>query len=206
VIIESFFVLRRLAHRSSLSLVVPPPCRYGSKQCLETNIVRLHAELDAAPSATYDIPTAPPPPLPGAASASAFTSLLYVLRHYDQLQPCVKIMIGLLKGQLYNRMLSAGPTKTALISMKSNPFISWPPSFLTPAQVDAANMHYEVALNAAQAAIDAAKKQASPEQAVVVVVPRAAASVPVAAPAAGSSLAPSTTMPTPRPLRARKNT
>ena len=93
-------------------------------------MVRLHAELDAAPSATYDIPTAPPPPLPGAASASASTSLLYVPRHYDQLQPCVKIMIGSLKDQLYNRMLSAGPTKTALIAMKCNPFMSWPPFFL----------------------------------------------------------------------------
>jgi hypothetical protein len=90
-------------------------------------MVRLHAELDAAPSATYDIPTAPPPPLPGAAYASASTSLLYVPRHYDQLQPCVKITIGPLKDQLYNRMLSAGPTKTALIAMKSNPFMSWPP-------------------------------------------------------------------------------
>jgi hypothetical protein len=65
-------------------------------------------------------------------------------------------MIGSLKDQLYNRMLSAGPTKTALIAMKSNPFMSWPPFFLTPAQVDAAKLHYEVALNAAQAAIDAA--------------------------------------------------
>jgi hypothetical protein len=94
-------------------------------------MVRLHAELDAAPSATYDITTAPPPPLPGAASASASTSLLFVPRHYDQLQPCVKITIGFLNDQLYNRFFSAGPTKTALIAMKSNPFMSWPPFFLT---------------------------------------------------------------------------
>jgi hypothetical protein len=73
----------------------------------------------------------------GAASAATSTAMLCVPRHYGQLQPCVKIMTGLLKDQLYNRMLSAGPIKTALIAVKSSPFMSLPPFFLPLAHVNA---------------------------------------------------------------------
>jgi len=153
-------------------LQTPPEDAYMS-------MVQLHAQLAAAPTTTYKIPT---PPLPGSGS----TALIYQPRHYDRLNPGVKAMIAVLKDQVYNRVLSSGPTKTALLAMKSNPFMSWPPSFLTVAQVASADMHYEAALFAAQAALDGVGQQPSPVQTMAQV---AAGPPPAVAPAGGAALA-----------------
>lgn len=89
-------------------------------------------------------------------------------RPYADLQPTIKVMIGLLADQLYNRLLSAGPTKTALIAMKSNPYMAWPPAFLTESQVASAETHYLAALQAAQATLDAEQQQPSAQPGVPV--------------------------------------
>ena len=77
----------------------------------------------------------------------------YVKRPYRDLKPPVKAMT-LLKDQLYNRLISAGPTKTTLLAMMGNPFLVWPLPFLTTDQVASAEAHFTEALGAAQAALD----------------------------------------------------
>ena len=113
--------------------------------------------------------------------------MIFQPRHYDRLKRPVKAMIKVLKEQIFNRLLSAGPTKTALLAMKSNPFMSWPPSFLTSSQVASADMHYKAALFAAQAALDG-KEEEAPATAAQAVA-QAAAEPPAVAPAAGAALA-----------------
>lgn len=147
-------------------------------------MVRVHGELTAAATTTYKIPA---PPAPGSGS----TALVYVDRPYAELQPAIKVMIALLADQLFNRLLSAGPTKTSLIAMKSNPYMAWPPAFLTPSQVASAETHYLTALHAAQAAIDAAQQQspAQPGVPVNAAAPQEGAVVaPVAVPSSGTFL------------------
>ena len=110
----------------------------------------------------------------------------YVKRPYRDLKPPVKAMITLLKDQLYNRLISAGPTKTTLLAMMGNPFLVWPLPFLTTDQVASAEAHFTEALGAAQAALDsgAAGLAAAPGPVVLpAAVVSAGAMLPLAAPA-----------------------
>ena len=146
--------------------------------------MQIYDALRLAESTDYDIPV---PPAPGS------TELSYVKRPYRDLKPPVKAMITLPKDQLYNRLISAGPTKTALLALMGNPFLVWPLPFLTTDQVASAEAHFtetlgvaQAALRVAQAALDsgAAGLAAAPGPVVLpAAVVSAGAMLPLAAPA-----------------------
>ena len=63
--------------------------------------MEIHGKLRETDDAEYEVPQ---PPAPG------LTELTYVKRKYANLHPATKAVISVLKSQLDNRILSAGPT------------------------------------------------------------------------------------------------